>query len=97
MVGGGKVAFIGAVHRIAAQMDGAYELVCGAFSSDAERSKESGLELGLSPQRVYTSYNQLFEEESKLPENERMQVVSIVTPNHLHFEPAKLALQNLTS
>lgn len=94
MVGGGKGAFIGAVHRIAAQMDGAYELVCGAFSSNAERSKESGLELGLSPARVYTSYNQLFEEESKLPENERMQVVSIVTPNHLHFEPAKLALLN---
>lgn len=94
MVGGGQGAFIGAVHRIAAQMDGAYELVCGAFSSDSQKSKASGDELGLSPDRTYASFQEMFETESKLPENLRMQVVSIVTPNHLHFEPAKLALKH---
>ncbi len=94
MIGGGKGAFIGAVHRVAAQMDGMYELVCGAFSSNPEKSKESGALLGLSPERVYTSYQELFEKEQALPENERVQVISIVTPNHVHFEPAKLALQS---
>ena len=92
MIGGGQGAFIGAVHRIAAQIDGHYELVCGAFSSDAERSRLSGLELGLAENRVYRSYQELFEKEQQLPENQRVEVISIVTPNHLHFEPAKLAL-----
>jgi predicted dehydrogenase len=94
MIGGGRGAFIGAVHRIAAQMDGAYELVCGAFSSDAVKSKESGAELGLAPHRVYASYAEMFGAEAGLPEAERMQVVSIVTPNHLHFEPARMALES---
>jgi len=94
MIGGGQGAFIGAVHRIAARMDDQYELVCGAFSSDAEKAKASGLLLGLSPERVYTSYQQLIEKEKQLPEGERVQVISIVTPNHLHFAPAKLALEN---
>ena len=94
MIGGGQGAFIGAVHRIAARMDDEYELVCGAFSSDAEKAKASGLLLGLSPDRVYTSYQQLIEKEKQLPEDERVQVISIVTPNHLHFAPAKLALEN---
>jgi predicted dehydrogenase len=94
MIGGGRDAFIGAVHRIAAFMDGEYELVCGAFSSNAEKSKESGLALGVDPLRVYGSYKEMIEKECLLPETERMQVVSIVTPNHVHFEPARLALDN---
>jgi len=94
MVGGGKGAFIGEIHRIAATMDGLVELVCGAFSSDAERSKESGKELFLPGDRVYGSYREMMEEERKLPEGERMDFVSIVTPNHVHFEPAMLALEN---
>lgn len=94
MIGGGKGAFIGAVHRIAAQIDGEYELVCGAFSSKPDVSIESGKDLGLDPSRCYGSFSELFEKEKQLPEEERMQVVSIVTPNHVHFEPAKLAMQN---
>ncbi len=94
MIGGGQGAFIGAVHRIAAQLDGAYELVCGAFSSNPEKSKASGMLLGLSPERVYSSYQELFGKEQLLPEEERVQVISIVTPNHVHFEPARLALRN---
>jgi predicted dehydrogenase len=94
MIGGGKGAFIGAVHRIAARMDDEYELVCGAFSSDAEKSRASGLLLGLSPNRIYGTYQELIEKEKQLPENERVQVISIVTPNHLHFEPTKMALEN---
>lgn len=93
MIGGGQGAFIGAVHRIAAQIDGQYELVCGAFSSDAVKSKLSGQELGLDESRVYGSYQELFEKEQQLPENQRVEVISIVTPNHVHFEPARLALQ----
>ncbi|WP_276499191.1 Gfo/Idh/MocA family protein [Pontibacter litorisediminis] len=94
MIGGGQGAFIGAVHRIALRMDGEYELVCGAFSSNPEKSKASGELLGLQPERVYTSYQELFEKERQLPEEQRVQVISIVTPNHVHFEPAKLALEN---
>ena len=94
MVGGGKGAFIGAVHRIAAQLDNEYQLVCGAFSSDARKSRESGEALGLDTDRVYSSYHELFEKEKALPEDKRMQVVSIVTPNHAHFEPVKLGLEN---
>jgi len=94
MVGGGKDAFIGAVHRMAANLDGHIQLVCGAFSSDAQKSKESGAALNLPAQRVYGSYAEMFEQEKLLPEGERMDYVSIVTPNHLHFEPAKMALEN---
>jgi len=94
MIGGGQDAFIGAVHRIAAFMDGQYELVCGAFSSNAEKSKASGIALGVEPARSYGSYKEMFEKEKALPDNQRMQVVSIVTPNHVHFEPAKLAMEN---
>lgn len=94
MIGGGKGAFIGAIHRIAAQIDSEYELVCGAFSSKPDVSIESGKDLGLNSERCYASFAALFEKEKQLPENERMQVVSIVTPNHVHFEPAKLAMQN---
>ncbi len=94
MVGGGKDAFIGAVHRIAAFMDGQIELVCGAFSSNPEKSKESGSALFLPPERVYGSFREMIEKEAKLPKGERMDFVSIVTPNHLHFAPAKMALEH---
>jgi predicted dehydrogenase len=94
MIGGGQGAFIGAVHRLAAALDGQYDLVAGAFSSNPETSKASGQLLGLSADRVYGSYQELIEREKQLPESERVQVVSIVTPNHLHFAPAKLALEN---
>ena len=94
MVGGGIGAFIGGVHRIAAALDGQIELVCGAFSSSAERSKKSGEELFLPANRVYGSYAEMIKAEKKLPEGERMDFVSIVTPNHVHFGPAKMALEN---
>lgn len=94
MIGGGKNAFIGAVHRIAANIDGLIELCCGALSSNPENAKISGKELFLPEDRAYTSYKEMFEAESKLPADVRMQFVSIVTPNHLHFEPAMLALEH---
>lgn len=94
MVGGGQTAFIGGIHRIAARMDGLYEIVCGAFSSNPEISTATGEALGLDNKRVYPTYQAMFEQEKLLPPDERMQVVSIVTPNHLHFEPAKLAMEN---
>lgn len=94
MVGGGIGAFIGGVHRIAAAMDGQIELVCGAFSSNPERSKASGEELFLPPDRVYGSFEEMIEKEKGLPEGERMDFISIVTPNHLHVPPAKMALEN---
>ncbi|HRG93746.1 MAG TPA: Gfo/Idh/MocA family oxidoreductase, partial [Chitinophagaceae bacterium] len=87
MIGGGPGAFIGAVHRIAANMDGVIELVCGAFSSDPEKSKQAGETLGLDPARVYGSYREMIRTEAALPASERMDFVSIVTPNHVHFEP----------
>jgi predicted dehydrogenase len=94
MVGGGKDAFIGAIHRIAANMDGHIKLVCGAFSSNEQKSKESGQSLYLPENRVYGNYAEMFAKEKLLPAGERMDFVSIVTPNHLHFEPAKLALEH---
>jgi len=94
MIGGGQGAFIGAVHRIAARIDDEYELVCGAFSSNAENSRESGLMLGLSPDRTYGTYTELIEKEKQLPADERVEVISIVTPNYLHFDPTKKALEN---
>lgn len=94
MVGGGRGAFIGAVHRMAAALDGQIELVCGAFSSDPEKSRLSGDDFYLAPERVYGSYEEMIEQEKELPENERMDFVSIVTPNHMHYGPAKMALTN---
>lgn len=94
MVGGGVGAFIGDVHRKAAALDGKIDLVCGAFSSSPARSKETGKNLFLPENRVYGSYEEMFQEEKKLPEGERMDVVSIVTPNFLHFPAAKMALEN---
>ncbi len=93
MIGGGRGAFIGAVHRIAAQMDGQAELVAGAFSSDPARSKASGEDLYLDPARVYGSYQEMAEAEAKKPAGQRLDFVVIVTPNHQHFPPAKLFLE----
>ena len=94
MVGGGEGAFIGAVHRMAANLDGQIELVCGAFSADAARSVASGRALFLEPSRCYASYQQMFESEARLPAQQRMDFVAIVTPNHLHFPVAKLAIES---
>lgn len=94
MIGGGKGAFIGAIHRKAAAMDGLIELTCGAFSNTPQKSLESGKELGLPENRIYASYQEMIHGERQLPEDERMQFVAIVTPNFAHFEPAMLALEN---
>jgi predicted dehydrogenase len=94
MVGGGHGAFIGAVHRMAANLDGRIELVCGAFSSDPEKSRRSGEDLYLDPKRVYGSYEEMIKTEASLPADQRMDLVSIVTPNHVHFGPAKMALEH---
>jgi predicted dehydrogenase len=90
MVGGGQGAFIGAVHRIAARLDDAYSLVCGALSSDAERARTSGIDLGLDLARSYGSYAEMFAAERNRPDG--MEVAAIVTPNHLHYPVACAAL-----
>ena len=89
MVGGGPGAFIGAVHRKAAALDGEIEFVAGAFSSDALKSRRHGQQLYLDPTRVYGSWREMIEGESKLPLGERIDFVTIVTPNVNHFEIAK--------
>jgi predicted dehydrogenase len=94
MVGGGEGAFIGAVHRHAAQLDDEYELVCGAFSASPEKSVRSGLALGVPPGRCYPDFHAMFEQEATLPPDVRMQCVVIVTPNHLHYAPALEALRH---
>ena len=94
MVGGGRGAFIGAVHRMAAALDGQIDLVCGAFSSSPEKSRLSGEDLYISPDRAYGSFSEMMEKEKQLPPDVRMDFVSIVTPNHMHYAPAKLALEN---
>ncbi len=93
MVGGGSDAFIGAIHRRAAFMDNFIELVCGCFSVDPEISRSSGREYFLPGHRIYDSYHDMFEREMQLPEEERMDFVTIVTPNKWHFEPAMMALE----
>ncbi len=93
MIGGGRGAFIGAVHRIAANIDGQIELVAGAFSSDAEKSRASGADFFLAPERVYASYAELVAKEAALPADKRIDFVAIVTPNHVHFPAAKAALE----
>ena len=94
MVGGGTDAFIGAIHRLAAFMDNQIELVCGCFSVNPDISVSSGKSYYLPENRVYKSYQEMFENEVKLPEGERMDFVTIVTPNFAHFEPAMMALEN---
>lgn len=93
MVGGGQGAFIGAVHRIAANIDSQIELVCGAFSSTAEKSIASGKALMLAQDRCYPDFDSMYAAEAKLPADQRMQFVAIVTPNHMHFPAAKAALE----
>ena len=93
MVGGGPGAFIGEVHRRAACIDGDVELVAGAFASDAARSRQKGAELGLSPDRAYASYAAMVDGERALPAGDRIDFVSIVTPNHVHFPVAKAFLE----
>jgi len=94
MVGGTLDAFIGGVHRRAAIMDGEIELVCGAFSSSPEKSKETGRALYLPEDRVYANFEEMILKEKQLPQGERMDFVAIVTPNHVHAAPTKLALEN---
>jgi predicted dehydrogenase len=94
MIGGGRGAFIGAVHRIAAAMDGKAELVAGAFSSDPERSRASGADLFVDAARAYGSYAEMAVAESRMPAGKRLDFVVIVTPNHQHFGPAKLFLES---
>jgi len=93
MVGGGKDAFIGAIHRLAFHMDGQAELVAGALSVNPEVAVESGEELFLSPERIYTDYKVMLEKEATMPPEKRVDFITIVTPNFLHFEPAMLALE----
>ena len=93
MVGGGQNAFIGAVHRLAANLDGQIELVAGAFSSDAKNSETTGGQLFLNPSRVYASYAEMAAREAALPAEERIDFVSIVTPNFLHAPVATVFLK----
>jgi predicted dehydrogenase len=92
MIGGGTGAFIGAIHRIALYMDGQYELVAGAFSSDETKSRETGEQLYIDSSRIYPDYHTMLTKEALLPEKQRLDVVAIVTPNHVHFDPAIQAL-----
>lgn len=94
MVGGGPGAFIGAVHRLAAAIAGGIDLVAGAFSRDGAASRQFGTELGLDPARAYGSYGDMFAAEKERPEGERMQCVSIVTPNDSHAAIACAALDH---
>jgi len=93
MIGGGPGSFIGAVHRIAARMDGDYELVAGAFSSKAEKCLETARELGIAEERAYPSWAEMLESELALPVDERVQVIMITTPNHVHAAPTIAALE----
>lgn len=92
MVGGGAGSFIGAVHRMAANLDGEIELACGCFSSSYENSLATGRRLFLPDSRIYASYRDMIAQEALLAEGDRMDFVAIVTPNHVHFDPAMQAL-----
>ena len=94
MIGGDLNSFIGGKHRSAAQLDGQIELVCGAFSASKEASHETGRALHLQPHRVYDTYSEMIQKEKELPEDQRMDFVSVVTPNHVHFDPCMMALDN---
>lgn len=94
MVGGGQGAFIGEVHRLAAALDGKIGLVCAAFSRDYKNTKLTGAELGIAQNRLYASYEDMMVKEAALPESERMDFVSIVTPNHMHYPVAVAALES---
>lgn len=94
MVGGGKDAFIGAIHRLAANMDGLIELCCGALSINPDIAKDSGRSLFLPEDRIYLTYEEMITKESQLPADKRMDFVTIVTPNFAHFAPAMMALDH---
>jgi len=94
MVGGGKDAFIGAIHRLAANMDGLIELCCGALSINPEIAKDSGRSLFLPEDRIYLTYDEMITKESQLPADQRMDFVTIVTPNFAHFAPSMMALEH---
>ncbi len=94
MVGGGQGAFIGDVHRLAARLDGKLELVCGVFSRDHENSLATGRDLGLDASRIYPDYETMMREETVRDDSDRMEFVSIVTPNHMHYPVAVAALEN---
>ncbi|HEX2534723.1 MAG TPA: Gfo/Idh/MocA family oxidoreductase [Chitinophagaceae bacterium] len=94
MIGGGKDAFIGAIHRVAANMDGLVELVCGALSINQDIAVDSGRSLFLPEDRIYTNFEEMIRKEAALPEGERMDFVTIVTPNFAHFAPAMMALDH---
>ncbi|HYK57628.1 MAG TPA: Gfo/Idh/MocA family oxidoreductase, partial [Flavisolibacter sp.] len=94
MVGGGKDAFIGAVHRIALNMDGLMELSCGALSINPEIAVDSGKSLFLPEDRIYLTYDEMIKKESELPADKRIDFVTIVTPNFAHFAPAMMALDH---
>jgi predicted dehydrogenase len=94
MVGGGKDAFIGAIHRHAAGLDGLIELVSGALSINPEIAKDSAKSLFLAENRTYLTYEEMFQKEMALPEDQRIDFVTIVTPNFAHFAPAMTALDN---
>jgi predicted dehydrogenase len=93
MVGGGPGAFVGGIHRMAARLDGEIDLVAGAFSSDPEKNKQSGKDLFLDPQSLYNDYQIMAKTEAGLIVGKRIDFVSIVTPNHLHFAIAKEFLE----
>ena len=93
LVGGGQGSFIGRVHCTAAVLDNRAELVAGALSSNAERAKASAPDYAIDPDRAYGSYAELFAAENKLPAEERIDFVSVATPNHTHFEIAKAAVE----
>jgi predicted dehydrogenase len=94
MVGGGRGAFIGDVHRMASRLDGCIDLVCGAFSSNPKKSKDSAKDFFIPSDRAYGSFEEMIKNESVLAPDKRMDFVSIVTPNHMHFAPAKMALEH---
>ena len=94
MVGGGIGSFIGAIHRNAAFLDNCIELVCGSFSSDYQNSIQTGKNLFLDSSRIYKTYDEMIDKEYNLDSSKRMDIVSIVTPNHIHFDPAYKALNN---
>lgn len=93
MIGGGEGSFIGPVHRMAARLDGMIDLVSGAFSSDPAVSESTGLKEGLARERIYDTWQEMIRNESRLPEGERPDFLAIVTPNHLHYGPARMALE----
>jgi len=94
MIGGGKDAFIGAIHRLAANMDGLIELSCGALSINPDIAKESAISLFLSEERTYLTYEEMIKKESELPPDKRIDLITIVTPNFAHFAPAMMALKH---